>query len=71
MNSLASLCNDGDLRLVNYGMVDPAEGRVEVCVNGIWGSVCNKGFNSGEATVICRQLLGDDSAGIYYNNLLE
>lgn len=49
-----SCTNTGDIRLtggpVNY------EGRVEVCVNGLWGSVCDNGFDTSEAIVVCRQL---------------
>lgn len=56
MNSLVSPCVDGAVRLVNDGIVDPIEGRVEICINNIWGSVCNRGFNVREAEVICRQI---------------
>ena len=49
----------GDLRLV--GGRAPSEGRVEVCVNGAWGTVCdnNYGFRTAAAAytnVTCRQL---------------
>ena len=57
MNPLASDCADGDIRLINSnGSVDLQEGRVELCINNLWGSVCNKQFDTREADVICRQL---------------
>ena len=46
-----------DLRLINSdGNVNTANGRVEIYQNGEWGTVCNDGFGSTEATVVCRQL---------------
>ena len=49
-------CEDFDIRLVNGSTVDPLEGRVEVCINNAWGTVCDTGFSMSDATVICRQL---------------
>ena len=52
---------DGAVRLV--GGKDNNEGRVEVCSNGLWGSVCGSSWDSRDATVVCRQL-GYQSPGI-------
>ena len=32
------------------------EGRLEICANGSWGTVCNDGFDTNAAKVVCRQL---------------
>ena len=32
------------------------EGRVEICVNRVWGTVCQDGFSSDEANIVCRGL---------------
>ena len=47
-------CSTGDVRLVGGGV--PNEGRVEICMNNVWGTVCDDGWGSTDATVVCRQL---------------
>ena len=47
-------CQDGDVRLVDGDFV--TEGRLEVCSNGIWGTVCGTGFNAIDAYVVCKEL---------------
>ena len=46
--------HNGNVRLV--GGASSNEGRVEVCVNGMWGTVNYYGWDSREATVVCKQL---------------
>ena len=52
----ASNCSDGELRLSGAALTN--QGRLEVCVNGAWGSVCDSQgvFTTDEAKVACRQL---------------
>lgn len=47
-------CQHGNIRLVRIG--NPLEGRLEVCYEGVWGTVCGGGFGAADAAVICRQL---------------
>ena len=47
-------CNNGDVRL--QGGTGADEGRVEVCMNGVWGTVCDNSWNDSDATIVCQQL---------------
>ena len=56
---------EGDVRLLEGS--SSLEGRVEVCKNGAWGTVCDDGWGKTDATVVCRQL-GLSVAGNEYDN---
>ena len=54
LQNSAPTCSDGDVRLTAGPIWK--EGRVEVCQNNTWWSLCNEGFDENAATAICKQL---------------
>ena len=56
-------CNETDVRLEDG--TTKADGRVEICLDGLWGSVCDSGWDSRDARVVCRQL-GHDGGKFSY-----
>ena len=47
-------CTDGKIRLRNGYL--QGEGRVEICINNAWGTVCDDGWDDADASVVCREL---------------
>ena len=47
-------CTHGDIRLEDG--LTPLEGRVELCIGGRWGTVCDDFWGAPDANVVCRQL---------------
>ena len=49
----SALCENGDIRLQGGTQT---KGRIEVCVNKTWGTVCSDFWDNTDASVVCRQL---------------
>ena len=49
-----SSCENGEARLADGDT--KREGRVEICIDGAWSSICGKDWDDREARTVCRQL---------------
>ena len=61
-------CISGEVRLGNSS--SNIEGRVEICTEGMWVSVCDRNWGIEETRAFCKQLLGHPAKGIVSPNKL-
>ena len=67
-------CYDGQLQLGNASFEFNSshyhyQGRVEVCINGTFGAICDVGWDELDAQVACRQLLGFNGKGLMLSHV--
>ena len=52
-------CNTGEARLASStSNSNSSEGRLELCINNAWGTVCEDRFGNEDAAVACSQISG-------------
>ena len=61
-------CQDGDIRL--RGGTNQYEGRVEICINRVWGTVCDDFWGPPDAAVACKQLGYSEHSKEFYKSVL-
>ena len=47
-------CTNGAVQLVNGATSN--QGRIEICINQVWGTVCDDGWDELDGNVVCKQL---------------
>lgn len=56
---MAGNCTSGEARLaLGVDSSTSRSGRLELCLNNAWGTVCNRSFDNGDAAVACSQVVG-------------
>ena len=66
--NFCQVCNfDDDIRL--EGGSANTEGRVELCMDGSFGTVCNNDWDNVDASIVCRQLGFQASGESWTRNL--
>ena len=62
---LSATCTYGDVKLsVGESESEPyelinnelARGHVEICIDGVYGTICDEGWDHTNASVVCKQL---------------
>ena len=48
------ICNEGTIRLADGAFTQ--QGRVEICTNGVWGTICDNGWDNADAYILCKGL---------------
>ncbi len=65
-------CSFGDIRLV--GGPDQYSGKVELCVDNVYTSICDSNIAVSEAEVVCREIFGNNKSmfpkSIYFSFLV-
>ena len=72
-NYVQSNCSDGDMRL--KGGPNEYEGRVEICINQVWGTICSGSsrysrWGVTDGRVVCKQL-GHQEFGQFLHELWD
>ena len=68
IGTLPNNCSTGDVRLVDGN--DSYEGRVEICINNLWYTVCDREWDNADASVVCRQAGIDAKGSTYFISII-
>lgn len=53
---IISDCTDGEFQIIPYDNYNQQMGRIEICANNTWGTVCSDFFDDIDSKVACVQL---------------
>ena len=68
-------CTEGTVTLVTFNPNDPYAGIVEVCHNGVWGTICADSlatsWSEKNAHIACMNVIAPDSPNLPYPGALN
>ena len=70
-DTLNDNCSQGELRIASrtdHATDQFSQGRLDICINSVWGTICGIRFGTKDANVACRQL-GYEGQGMCMNNI--